>query len=153
MGERLFRVVPFVHVADFTFYRGLAAAALAAELPRRRGARYRRAVGRCRKLLRRWARNGPDFAHMATLLEAELARLRGRPGVARSAFERAARQAREHQFLHHAALAHERRASLLTALRRETEASSALEEAAALYAEWGASSKVAQLEQRSTRGD
>ncbi len=148
IGERLFLVVPFVHVADHIFYRGLAAAGAAADAPGR-ASRYRRALRRCHRLLRRWARNGPDFVHMATLLEAEQARLRGRDGVARAGFERAAQQAREHQFLHHAALAHERRASLLAALRRETEASAALREAAALYREWGASPKAAQLEARS----
>ena len=89
---------------------------------------------------------------MATLLEAEHARLRGRHGVARSAFERAAHGAREQQFPHHAALAHERRASLLQALRRETEASTALREATALYGEWGATAKVPLLEQRLARG-
>ena len=146
IGERLFRVVPFVHVADHTFYRGLAAAALAADAPRRPASRHRRALVRCRKLLRRWARNGPDFVHMARLLEAEQARLRGRHDLARRTFEQAAREALDQQFVHHAALAHERRASLLLALRRETEAGAALQEAAALYRQWGATARAAQLE-------
>jgi hypothetical protein len=82
---------------------------------------------------------------MATLLEAEQARLRGHARLARAAYERAAQEARQQQFPHHAALAHERRATFLTSLRRETEASAALEEATVLYREWGAAAKLAQL--------
>ena len=145
LGDKLFRVAPFVHVADHTFYRGLCAAVLAAQSARRPAARHRRALSRCRKLLRRWARDGPDFVHMATFLDAEHARLRGHKRLARAAYERAAQEARQQQFPHHAALAHERRSSFLASLRRETEASAALEEAAALYREWGATSKLAQL--------
>ncbi len=143
LGEKLFRIAPFVHVADHLFYRGLCAAVLASA---GRGARYRRVLQRCRKELRRWARDGPDFLHMATLLDAEHARLRGQQRVARAAYERAAQEARQQQFPHHAALAHERRSTFLTSLRRETEASAAFEEAVALYREWGATSKLAQLE-------
>jgi hypothetical protein len=150
LGEKLFRIAPFVHIADHLFYRGLCAAVLASD---GRGARYRRVLRRCRAELRRWARDGPDFVHMATFLDAEHARLRGNQRVARAAYERAAQEARQQQFPHHAALAHERRAAFLTSLRRETEASAALEEAVALYREWGATSKLAQLERVSrTRG-
>ena len=148
LGERLFRIAPLVHVADHTFYRGIAAAALAEGAPRHRATRHRRVLHHSLRLLQRWARNGPDFVHMALLLEAERARLRGRHGVARLAYERAAEQARQQQFPHHAALAHERRAGMLGELRRETEASAALESAAGLYHEWGAAAKVAQIAQR-----
>jgi hypothetical protein len=151
LGDKLFRVAPFVHVADHTFYRGLCAAVLATDAPRSRAARYRRVLRKSRTLLRRWAKNGPDFVHMATLLEAEHARLRGQHRVARAAYERAAQEARQQHFPHHAALAHERRALFLTSLRRETEASAALEEATALYREWGAIAKLAHLAVASTQ--
>jgi hypothetical protein len=145
LGEKLYRIAPFCHVADHTFYRGLCAAVLATDAAGSRAARYRRVLRHSRALLRRWARDGPDFVHMATLLDAEHARLRGHDRIARAAYERAAQEARQQQFPHHAALAHERRATFLASRRRETEANAALEEAATLYGEWGATSKLAQL--------
>ena len=147
LGSRLFKVVPYVHVADHTFYRGLAAAALALAQhgqPRRRHARE---LARSRRLLRRWARSGPDFVHMLTLLDAEHARLRGNPARARALYEESARAARKQAFVHHAALAHERRAQTLLHERRETEAAAALRDAIALYESWGALPKVRSLEQ------
>ena len=145
LGERLFRVVPFVHVPDHTFYRGLAAASLAEDA---RGAvqrRYRRVLRRALGRLRAWARSGPDFVHMVGLLDAERARLRGDHARARSLYEQAAQRARRQDFIHHAALAHERRASMLTRLRRDTEAAQAVRATAALYEEWGAAAKATEL--------
>ncbi len=138
LGERLFRISPFVHVADHTFLRGLAAAALASAARGATRRTYVRAVGQSLRRLRRWARGGPDFVHMALVLEAERARLRGRFERARSLYAQSALQARKQGFPHHAALVHERHADLLVALRRDSEASAALRDAAALYREWGA---------------
>jgi hypothetical protein len=142
LGERLFRISPFVHVADHTFLRGLAAAALASgahAAPRRA---YVRAVRQSLRRLRRWARGGPDFVHMALVLEAERARLRRRFERARTLYAQSALQARKQGFPHHAALVHERHADLLLELRRDSESNAALRDAAALYREWGAQHKA-----------
>ncbi len=147
LGERLFRVVPFVHVPDHILYRGLAAAALAEDA---RGAvqrRYRRVLHRAQRRLRGWARHGPDFVHMVSLLDAERARLRGDPARARRLYEQSAQRARRQDFIHHAAFAHERRASMLLKLRRDTEAAQAMRATSALYEEWGALAKAAELAQ------
>ncbi len=148
IGERLFRVPPYVHIADHTFYRGLACAALAggATLSRRR--RLRTELRRCLRRMRGWAKHGPDFVHMAALLDAEVARLQGDVREARWRYERAAQRALEQRFPHHAALAHERRARMLLELRRETEASTALAHAIALYRDWGVEAKVLQLTEK-----
>ena len=145
LGDRLFRVVPFVHVADHTFYRGLAAAALATSAGGWARRRYVRALRRSLQRLRRWERDGPDFAHMALLLQAERARLRGDASGARGLYEQSAQRAQHQEFVHHAALAHERRAHMLLALRKETEAAAALKEASSLYRDWGALRKVEEL--------
>ncbi len=145
IGARLFHVVPYVHVADHTFYRGLSAAALASESTGHVRRRYRRVLRSAQHRLRRWARAGPDFAHMAMFLAAENARLSGDFRAATALYEQAARRARQQQFAHHAALAHERRARTLIAVRREAEAASALRDAIALYEEWGAEAKAAAL--------
>jgi len=140
-------LIPWVHTADFTFYRGLAAAAVA---DTRRGWRRRslRAITRsCARELRRIAAHGPDFPHMQWFLEAELLRLSGKLERARQAYERAAHRARKQEFVHHAALACERRAAVLARLNRQTERSASLREAAALYRAWGAEPKARALEQ------
>jgi hypothetical protein len=145
LGERLFRVVPFVHIADHTFYRGIAAAALASAARGLARRRHVRVLARSLRMLRRWERDGPDFAHMALLLQAERARLRADTVRARALYEQCAQRAQHQEFIHHAALAHERRAQMLLELRRETEAASALREAIALYRDWGALPKAEEL--------
>jgi tetratricopeptide (TPR) repeat protein len=142
LGERLFRIVPFVHVADHTLHRGLAAAELALHAGGRSRRRYVRALRESLRRMRRWADSGPDFVHMQTVLEAELARLSSRFEAARKLYQRAVVRAREQRFPNHAALIQERHARLLLALRRDSEAELALREAAALYHEWGALPKV-----------
>ena len=145
LGERLFRVIPYVHVADHLLYRGLAAAALASE---QRG-RVRRASLRklraCARALRRRAAAGPDFVHMLLMLEAERAQLRGQGGRARQLYEQAAARAKEQGFVHHEALAHERLAECLRAQYRWSDAREALLTAARRYAEWGAAAKACAL--------
>jgi tRNA A-37 threonylcarbamoyl transferase component Bud32 len=142
LGERLFRIVPFVHVADHTFLRGLAAGALAADVRGATRTAYVRVVRQSLRRMRRWARGGPDFVHMALVLGAERARLRSHFDRARMLYVQGAQQARKQGFLHHAALVQERHASLLLALRRYTESSAALRDAVALYREWGAQPKA-----------
>ena len=82
---------------------------------------------------------------MALLLEAEQARARGRGAQALELYERAAQRAPSQEFVHHAALAHEHRAALLTAERRDTAADGARVQAIRLYEQWGAAAKVASL--------
>jgi hypothetical protein len=145
LGPRLFQVVPYVHVADHTFYRGIAVAELASAARGSTRRRHIRDLRTCMRRLWRWAKSGPDFAHMATFLEAERARLRGRVALARNLYQQAARLAQKQDYVHHAALACDRHARLLRQQRRETEAAALLREARALYEAWGASRKAAAL--------
>jgi predicted ATPase len=142
LAAALFRISPFVHVVDHTFYRGLAAAALASDARGGERRRYRRVLRRSLRYLKRRARDGPDFVHMELLLQAEQARLARDPARARSLYEKAAERAAQQAFAHHAALAHERHARLLTRLRRDTEAAPMLRRAIAGYREWGAVGKA-----------
>jgi tetratricopeptide (TPR) repeat protein len=144
LGKRLFKITPYVHVADHMFYRGMAAAALARSGPWVERYRFMQQLGRCLRPLRRWAKAGPDFAHMA-LLEAERAHLRGNRARARKLYEEAASAAHQQDFVHHAALAHERLGRALLEERRETEAAGALREAIAFYKTWGARPKAQAL--------
>ena len=134
-------------VADYMLYRGLCHAVRAESaggfLARRR---HLRALRGCFRQLRAWARYGPDFVHMARLLQSELTRARGQhPGALRQ-YQEAAQLARDAGYPQHAALCHERRAALYERMRRGTEAAAELAAAIGLYAEWGAHAKVRQLE-------
>jgi hypothetical protein len=145
LGDRLFQVSPYVHVADHLLHRGIAASALATA--RSREARgYRRALQACRRSLHRYAKDGPDFLHMAQLLDAERARLRGDEANALALYRRAAQRAIQQGFPHHGALAHERRGRMLLEQRRATEAATAFSDALVHYRDWGADAKVRTLE-------
>jgi hypothetical protein len=142
VAKKLFRVSPFVHVVDHTFYRGLAAAALASSARDHTRRRYRHVLRQSLRYVKRRARDGPDFVHMESMLRAERARLARDPVRARHLYHEAATQAAQQAFVHHAALAHERHARLLATLRRDTETVPLLRRAIASYDEWGAVGKV-----------
>jgi hypothetical protein len=135
--------------ADFAFFRGIAAAGLAADATRVDRRRLRRVLARCHRDLATWARCGPDFVHMAQALEAERQRLHRQTERALRSYAQAAERAARQGYRHHAALMHERRAELLLDQRRETEARGALERASGLYEEWGALAKAEALRARS----
>ena len=82
---------------------------------------------------------------MVLLLEAERAHLRGHRAKARGLYEEAARAAQRQDFVHHAALAHERLSQMLLEEGCQTEAAAALREAIGLYQVWGALPKAAAL--------
>jgi histidine kinase len=146
LRDRLFRRVRHVQITDHTFFRGIACAALAGQARGRERRRLTRDLTRQARLLRDWARWGPDFVHMRRTLDAELAWVRGHHLRARELFADASVRALEQGFTHHSALAQERRARLLAQMRRETEASMALSQAIALYRQWGAETKARALE-------
>jgi hypothetical protein len=141
LSERLKGVILEVHstgshVVDYTFFRGLAGAALATRGVLRASLRQ----------LKVWAAHAPDCAHMVELLRAEQLALAGRVAPALSLYQSAAQHARAAGYTHHAALCHERRADLLMRERRVLEARRDRTAAIALYREWGALTKIAQLE-------
>jgi serine/threonine protein kinase len=135
------------HVPEYWLFRGLSAARLADGASRRVRAHYRRALRRSARRMRRWARHGPmNFEPAALLLEAERARLARDPRRALTLCKRSAESAKLHGLPHHEALAHEVRARLLLALRREVEAGAELSRAAQLYAAWGAQVPAARVQ-------
>jgi len=143
--ELVFDVHSTPHVADYTFYRGLAAGVVAQRAsgaPRRR---LRRVLWGSIRQLEVWARHGPDFVHMALLLRAESQALRGRDTQALHDYRMAATRAAQVEYPHHAALAHERRATLLLTQRRQTAADAERVSAHARYQDWGAIAKLEQL--------
>jgi len=135
----LYRRSPYVHIPHHVLYRGIAAAELAESTGKRS---HRRALRRATKDLKRWVPFGPDFLHMFVLLQAEEARVAKRFDQAHLLYEQAVRGALAQDFVHHAALAKERRTALLLRSRRAREGREAVGQAIQLYERWGAGSKV-----------
>jgi hypothetical protein len=131
------------HIVDYTLFRALAVVACLRQ--QRRHAATRRAVKQAGKRLRHWSRFNVDFVHMAELLDAEILAGRGRWTQALARYEACARHAQARGYIHHGALALERRAVLLVALKRDTESKRDFQRALALYKQWGADAKVAQI--------
>ena len=82
---------------------------------------------------------------MATLAHAERLRTLGQTAHAHELYAGAASRADTCGYVHHAALAHERRAELLDALGRTADAAEARAQALERYRAWGAEAKVRAL--------
>jgi len=136
-------------LADYVFMRGLCAGMLrdrdGAGLPRAELRTLRRTVLRSEREVRRWARDGEDFRHMALALRGERVLVRGRVVHGVRFLSRASDQAARIGYVHHAALLRERLAQLLELHGRRVEAAVELRRAAAFYEEWGASAKARAL--------
>jgi len=139
------------YAADTTLFRGLL---LAATCPQTRSRDRATAIRRLEQLERRmrvWARGSADFQHMLLLLKAERLILARRHRSALAALEAAAHWAQERGYVHHAAIACERQAALLTRLARHAQAMQATRNAARHYEAWGAHAKVQRLLPQSSR--
>jgi GAF domain-containing protein/tRNA A-37 threonylcarbamoyl transferase component Bud32/HPt (histidine-containing phosphotransfer) domain-containing protein/two-component sensor histidine kinase len=134
-----------VTVAEHHFLHALLAAALLEKDRKSREAR--RAFERCLRKIRLLARKAPrPNLHRLHLLEAEAFRLRGERTKALVHYGKAAAYAARGDYLHLAALAHERRATLLSAMGLEDEADLFMLQAIEGFRAWGAKAKVERLE-------
>lgn len=95
-----------------------------------------------------WAQHNPvTFEHRAALIRAEMARIDGRVLDAQECYERAARSARVHGFVHDEAIANECAARFYAARGFDRIAGTYLREARGCYLRWGAEGKVRQLDE------
>jgi formate hydrogenlyase transcriptional activator len=99
--------------------------------------------------LRLWAENAPaNFAHLHRLVEAELARVRGRAAEAFDHYEAALEHAQRQASPRHRALVNELYGEFWLGRQQPEVAAAFLREALYGYRQWGAHAKVAQLERR-----
>ncbi len=99
-----------------------------------------------REQLAGWAQRAPlNHAHRVALLDAEIARVQGRPLDAMDAYELAIRLADDHPFPQDVALANERAGLFHDAAGRRGVARAYLQQAVEGYRRWGAVAKVSQL--------
>lgn len=100
------------------------------------------------EVLRTWASFSPiNHAHRVALVEAELARVEGRDGEALAGYDAAVNAARDGGFAHEEGIANELAARYYLAKGSKTAARAYLLEAREAYATWGATGKIAHLEQ------
>jgi predicted ATPase/signal transduction histidine kinase len=133
----------------YKFYHALWLCARCRSLPEAERAPLLRQIGWDLGELRTWAARGPDnVLHKARLVEAEEAALRGDLPRAMAAYDEAVATAVRSGYVHEEALALERAADFYASLGRERIAATYMAEARQAYLQWGATVKVAQLEER-----
>jgi len=135
--------------AYFFLYHGVSITMRFATFPPHQRARYRFALSRYRRKMRRWAANCPgNFRHQSLLLEAETARIKGRITIAANLYDQAIAAAQESGFLHHSGLANELAGLMHLGNNNEPTARRYLAAATDAYREWGADAKVNQLKEK-----
>ncbi len=126
----------------FIFMNGLAAGSLYSEQPSRK---YKRILEKSLRTLKRSTRISPvNLKHLLLLITAENHRINKRRWEALHCYRQSIESAREHNFLHLAAIAAER-ASLFMKPYNIEESRSFLRLAMSLYNEWGSEVKVSKL--------
>ena len=99
--------------------------------------------------LRKWAQHAPmNYQHKVDLIEAERARVLGKPLQAAQFYDKAVAGARENKFIHEEALANELAAKFYLEIDREKIAAVYMTDARYLYERWGATAKVGQLDEK-----
>jgi PAS domain S-box-containing protein len=138
-----------LEAAEYEFYAGLTEAALCESASADELRQHIESATSHHALLERWARHCPEnFEHRATLVAAELARIKGQELHAMRLYEHATRSARDHGFVHDEALATELAARFYAAREFEKIARAYMRDARAGYLQWGAAGKVRKLEER-----
>ncbi len=135
--------------AEYHLYAALSRAACCEPMGPDPYAEHREALAAHYRQLRAWAANCPEnFEVRTALVDAEIARVEGRPLDAMDLYERAIRSARANGFVHHEALANELAARFYAARGFERIAQAYLRSARYGYLRWGADAKVRQLDER-----
>jgi len=138
----------FLEHAEYQFYTALARALSCDPLSAEAREPHLAALATHQRQLDIWAHNCPDnFENRAALVEAEIARLEGRPLDAERLYEKSIQSAHAQGFIHNEAVACESAARFYAARGFAKIADAYLREARYGYFSWGADGKVRQLDQ------
>jgi predicted ATPase/signal transduction histidine kinase len=148
-AQRLLWTSPsFFEVAEYRFYAALSRAAYCNSTSADQHPPHLEALATHHRQLETWARHCPEnFGSRTALVSAEIARIDGRHLDAERLYEESIRLAREHGFIHNAAIAGELAAQFYAARGLETIAQAYLRNARYCYLRWGADGKVQQLDE------
>jgi len=134
--------------AEFQLYGGLARAAAWDLAPSDQKLEHFEALTAHHKQLEAWAEHNPvTFENRAAIVGAEIARIEGRALDAQDLYEKAARSAHTHGFVHNEAVANELAGRFYAGRGFGRIANTYLRDARNCYLRWGADGKVRQLEQ------
>ncbi|MEG4968442.1 AAA family ATPase [Microcoleus sp. B6-A1] len=101
------------------------------------------------KKMKKWAHHAPmNHLHKFNLVEAERYRVIGKDAQAIDYYDRAISLAKEHEYIHEAALAYELAAKFYLSRGKELTAKAYMQESRYCYQLWGAAAKVKDLETR-----
>jgi PAS domain S-box-containing protein len=138
--------------ADYHFYAALARAAASDSATPDERREHSEALAEHHKRLALWAEDcSENFANLAALVGAEIARQDGRELEAERLYEQAIRAAHEHGFVQNEGLAYELAARFYAARGFEAFEDLYLRRARHCYQRWGADGKVRQLDERYPR--
>ncbi|WP_426614411.1 trifunctional serine/threonine-protein kinase/ATP-binding protein/sensor histidine kinase [Bradyrhizobium sp. McL0616] len=133
--------------AEYHFYGGLSRAALCDSANADQRRTHMEALSAHHRQVAVWAKNCPEnFANRAALLEAEIARLEGRPMDAERLYENSIASAREYGFIQNEGVANELAAQFYLARGFRKISDAYLRDARDCYVRWGAEGKVRQLD-------
>ncbi|MBW4679206.1 MAG: AAA family ATPase [Microcoleus vaginatus WJT46-NPBG5] len=136
-------------VVHFYFYESLARLAVAKNAHQPEQNRQIKKIISNQKKMKKWAHHAPaNNLHKYYLVEAEFCRIRGKYALATEFYDRAISLAKEHEYIHEAALAYELAAKFYLSRGKELTAKAYMQEARYCYQLWGASAKVKHLEMR-----
>ncbi|WP_333325213.1 AAA family ATPase [Microcoleus sp. Aus8_D1] len=131
------------------FYESLAQLSLYSDASQLEQKQYLKKVAANQKKLKKWADHAPmNHSHKFNLVEAEKYRVIGKDTQAIDFYDRAISLAKEHEYIHEAALAYELAAKFYLSREKELTAKAYMQEARYCYQLWGAAAKVKDLETR-----
>jgi len=147
--QRITCITSFIPVAEHNFYHSLILTALYPEASEKQP-QYWKKLEANQKQMKIWADNCPDnFRHKYLLVEAEIARISGKPlEITLALYEQAIISAKENEFIQNEALSNELLAKFWLDRNNEKIAQIYLKEAHYGYQQWGAVAKVKDLEER-----
>ena len=148
MGDKLARTLPgSPHVAVDPFFRAISLFTMARKTKQNN---YRVLAQKAASTLKTFVKNGnPNVRQLDAILDGEKAALEGREQAARKHYQDAIVMAARCGFVHHAALANERYGEYaLYVMKDREEATYRFREALKYYHDWGARTKIDQLNQR-----
>ena len=137
-----------LELSEYHFYSALSRAASCDSASVDERQRHLEALAAHHKHIETWAAHCPEnFDNRAALVEAEIARIEGRPVDAMELYERAIQSARANGFVQNEALAYEVAARFYAARGFDEIAHVYLRNARYCYLRWGADGKVRQLDE------
>lgn len=150
-SEKIMKGTPqSMHVMQLIkFYSSLSALQLYDESDKARKKEILKHVRKNQKILKKWANSAPmNYMNKYCLVEAEIARLFKQDQKAIDYYDKATALARGNEFIQEEALADELAARFFLSRDRERIAKVYMKDAHYVYSQWGASAKIAALEEQ-----